>query len=371
MPAVIHPRVRATVFAPRLAALIGDHLGARTSSAGPDTVGVAAADASPTASLAPRAGRPETERPTSNRCTDSSITRSEAVRGHPHHRQRRCARPRARPLPEGRDPCRFCGRRAGHLFPARSDTRPGPLPAADADEAAPRTHPQLTWSVIAVGAALPGWPRPKAPGSPASPDQRARARGYQERRYAVGMYRRAAAPLCFTVSTPGGLTPSGSAPRSTTACPLTHHPQGRCGCCRQVLEHPAQRLSRVPGDRRPRIGASATARSCCCRCLSHRDPASLGTIRTPSVRSAGTASTRHRPGLPALRALVGTLLGPAHGHSAGRAAAGPDPRFRAGGRPRSAGRQGSATGPAGRGGGTADPVTPAGQRTGGAPVGAL
>lgn len=60
--------------------------------------------------------------------------------------------------------------------------------------------PKLTWSVIAVGAALPGRPRPGGRLTGLG-GRAARADGYQERRYAMGIYRRAAAPVCFTVST--------------------------------------------------------------------------------------------------------------------------------------------------------------------------
>jgi hypothetical protein len=60
--------------------------------------------------------------------------------------------------------------------------------------------PKLTWAVIAGGAALPGRLRPGAPVSSIA-RLTADASTYQDRRYAMGLYRRAAAPVCFTVST--------------------------------------------------------------------------------------------------------------------------------------------------------------------------
>ncbi|NDZ82993.1 cytochrome P450 [Streptomyces sp. SID10853] len=58
----------------------------------------------------------------------------------------------------------------------------------------------LTWTVIGTGAGLPGGPGPDAPVSRLAA-LTAAAGTYAERRHAMGMYRRAAAPICFTVST--------------------------------------------------------------------------------------------------------------------------------------------------------------------------
>ncbi|MET9529183.1 cytochrome P450 [Streptomyces sp. NPDC006649] len=58
----------------------------------------------------------------------------------------------------------------------------------------------MTWTVIGTGAALPGSPGPGAPVSRLAA-LTAEAGTYAERRHAMGMYRRAAAPVCFTVST--------------------------------------------------------------------------------------------------------------------------------------------------------------------------
>ena len=58
--------------------------------------------------------------------------------------------------------------------------------------------PKLTWIVIALGAALP---RRLPPGTSAIAGMTAEAGTYGERRFGMGMYRRTAAPACFTIST--------------------------------------------------------------------------------------------------------------------------------------------------------------------------
>ncbi|MEH0580781.1 cytochrome P450 [Streptomyces sp. B21-108] len=59
--------------------------------------------------------------------------------------------------------------------------------------------PKLTWTVIGVGAALPGRGGALARTSRLGACT-AEAPTYGERRHAMGMYRRAAAPVCFTVA---------------------------------------------------------------------------------------------------------------------------------------------------------------------------
>ncbi|MBB5157136.1 cytochrome P450 [Saccharopolyspora phatthalungensis] len=59
--------------------------------------------------------------------------------------------------------------------------------------------PKLTWTVIVAGAALPGRLRPTDPASTVA-GFTANASSYQERRRAMGLYRRVAAPICFTVA---------------------------------------------------------------------------------------------------------------------------------------------------------------------------
>jgi hypothetical protein len=58
--------------------------------------------------------------------------------------------------------------------------------------------PKLTWAVIATGALFPLRLRPEASAIAASV---AGASNYHDRRYAMGLYRRTAAPVCFTIST--------------------------------------------------------------------------------------------------------------------------------------------------------------------------
>lgn len=60
--------------------------------------------------------------------------------------------------------------------------------------------PKLTWTVIAAGAALPGHPRPDSPVSNLAALVSGGASTYNGRRHGMGLYRRLAAPVCFTVS---------------------------------------------------------------------------------------------------------------------------------------------------------------------------
>lgn len=60
--------------------------------------------------------------------------------------------------------------------------------------------PRLTWTTIVAGAALPRRPAP-GPHLTHLANLFAEADGYHDRRYAMGIYRRAAAPVCLTVST--------------------------------------------------------------------------------------------------------------------------------------------------------------------------
>ena len=59
--------------------------------------------------------------------------------------------------------------------------------------------PKLTWTVIVTGAALPGRLRSGGPASTVAA-LTTDAASYQERRRAMGLYRRVAAPICFTVA---------------------------------------------------------------------------------------------------------------------------------------------------------------------------
>ncbi|GGW70798.1 hypothetical protein GCM10010503_55160 [Streptomyces lucensis JCM 4490] len=196
MPPSSAALARTTVFAPRLAALIGDHLGRDVFRLEPDTIGVAGHEVADRILAARRAT--ETERPTFKPLHGRSITRNEAstVTRTVGHDVREAL---AGPLPGDADLAGSWPLR-GHLFLrdlilGRDPYRLRMLMSRNLE-----LTPKLTWSVIAVGAALPGWPRP-GDRLTGLAGRAAQAKGYQERRYAMGMYRRAAAPVCFTVST--------------------------------------------------------------------------------------------------------------------------------------------------------------------------
>jgi len=189
-------RARDVVFAPRLRALLRDHRGREVFRLDPGTVGVAGAD------LVDRilAARPATEdeRPTFKPLQGRSITRAEAstvMRA--IGRDVRTAL--KKPLPEKID---LSGEwpHTGHVFLCDLVLGADPYRLRVLMDRALELTPKLTWTVIAAGAALPGRPRPGAPVT-ALAGLTAEARGYGERRHAMGLYRRAAAPVCFTVST--------------------------------------------------------------------------------------------------------------------------------------------------------------------------
>ncbi|MER6914544.1 cytochrome P450 [Streptomyces sp. NPDC000594] len=196
MPTSSPPHVRTTEFAPRLAALLDDHLGQDVFRLESDTIGIAGHEVTHRI-LAARRAR-DTERPTFKPLLGRSIPRTEAsavmrtigndVRealGNPLPKDVDLSGPWPltghyflRDLILGRDPYRL------RLLMSRNL----------------ELTPKLTWSVVALGAALPGRPRP-GDDLTGLATRVAQATGYQERRYAMGMYRRAAAPVCFTVST--------------------------------------------------------------------------------------------------------------------------------------------------------------------------
>ncbi|MFI9808523.1 cytochrome P450 [Streptomyces sp. NPDC052301] len=190
------PRARTTVFAPRLAALIGDHLGQDLFRLEPDTIGVAGHEVADRILAARRAT--ETERPTFKPLHGRSITRTEAstVTRTIGNDVRDAL---AAPVPQDVD---LTGSwpLTGHLFLRDLILGQDPRRLRMLMSRTLELTPKLTWSVIAIGAALPGWPRPDDRLTGLA-SRTARAQGYQERRYAMGMYRRAAAPVCFTVST--------------------------------------------------------------------------------------------------------------------------------------------------------------------------
>jgi hypothetical protein len=197
MPLSSPPRAaRTTVLSPRLAALLRDHLGRDVFRLEADTVGVAGPELADRILSARRAT--ETERPTFKPLHGRSIARDEgaSVIRTVGADVREALK---RPVPEDVDltgPWPL----TGHLFLRDLILGQDPYRLRMLMSRNLELTTKLTWSVIAVGAALPGWPRPsgRLTGLAA---RAAEATGYHDRRYAMGIYRRAAAPVCFTIST--------------------------------------------------------------------------------------------------------------------------------------------------------------------------
>ncbi|MGW2920801.1 cytochrome P450 [Streptomyces angustmyceticus] len=191
--------MRATVFHPRLAALFRDHLGQDVFRLEPDTIGIAGHEVADRTLAARRAT--ETERPTFKPLHGRSISRSEAssvmrtIGG-----DVREALKRTRPRPEDVDLSGTWPLR-GHLFLRDLILGRDPYRLRILMSRNLELTPKLTWTVIAAGAALPGRVGRRNAPLTAIAGLTADATGYHERRYAMGMYRRAAAPVCFTVST--------------------------------------------------------------------------------------------------------------------------------------------------------------------------
>jgi len=190
------PRVRTTVFAPRLAALIDDHVGQDLFRLEPGTIGISGHEVADRILAARRAT--ETERPTFKPLQGRLISRAEAAA------VMRTAGNDVRealenPLPKDVDlsgPWPL----TGHLFLrdlifGRDPNRLRMMMSRNLE-----LTPKLTWSATALGAALPGWPRPGDDLSGLA-NRAAQAVGYRKRRYAMGIYRRATVPICLTVST--------------------------------------------------------------------------------------------------------------------------------------------------------------------------
>ncbi|MFJ6862855.1 cytochrome P450 [Streptomyces termitum] len=190
--------MRATVFHPRLAALFRDHLGQDVFRLEPDTVGVAGHEAADRILAARRAT--EDERPTFKPLQGRSIPRTEgAAVMRTIGADVRAALKKERLRPEDVDLAGVWPHR-GHVFLRDLVLGQDPYRLRILMSRNLELTPKLTWAVIAAGAALPG--RPGSRGEPLTGLARltADAAGYQDRRYAMGMYRRAAAPVCFTVS---------------------------------------------------------------------------------------------------------------------------------------------------------------------------
>ncbi|MDF3290617.1 cytochrome P450 [Streptomyces silvisoli] len=200
MPAsTSHPAVRrTTVFHPRLRALLDDHLGKDLIRLEPDTIGIAGAELSDKILAARKAT--ETERPTFKPLHGRSISKAEASAGiRTIGKDVRTALEQPDPLPKTTDlsgPWPI----TGHMFLRDLVLRDDPYRLKILMSRTLELTPKLTWITIVAGAALPGRPTP-GPQLTHTGNLFAEAEGYQDRRWAMGIYRRLAAPVCFTVST--------------------------------------------------------------------------------------------------------------------------------------------------------------------------
>ncbi|MBB4894429.1 hypothetical protein FHS39_003487 [Streptomyces olivoverticillatus] len=196
-PAIPHPAARrATVFAPRLQALFDEHLGKDLARLEPDTIGIAGAELADRILSARKAT--ETERPTFKPLHGRSISRTEASAGI-RTIGRDIREALTHPIPERTDlsgPWPI----TGHMFLRDLVLRGDPYRLRILMSRKLEIDTKLTWTTIVVGAALPGRPKP-GPRLTHTAHLVAEAEGYQDRRYAMGMYRRLAAPVCFTIST--------------------------------------------------------------------------------------------------------------------------------------------------------------------------
>ncbi|WP_172385118.1 cytochrome P450 [Streptomyces sp. MNP-20] len=198
-PTRTHPRNRrTTVFAPRLQALLDEHTGKDLVRLEPDTIGIAGAELSDRILAARRAT--ETERPTFKPLHGRSISKAEAASVmRTVGRDVRAALDGPDPLPADTDlsgPWPI----TGHRFLRDLVLRDDPWRLRVLMSRLLEIDTKVTWTTIVTGAALPRRPRP-GPHLTQLANLVAEAETYQDRRYAMGMYRRAAAPVCFTVST--------------------------------------------------------------------------------------------------------------------------------------------------------------------------
>ncbi|GAA3713735.1 hypothetical protein GCM10023082_09370 [Streptomyces tremellae] len=116
--------------------------------------------------------------------------------------------------------------------------------------------PRLTWSAVTSGAALLRRPGREVPLSKLA-SLVLDAAGYENRRYAMYLHRRVAAPVCFTVAAPVSNAMWPGAPFDD-ATPNRHiiHEEAAA----RVVEHPAHRVPRVPrGGRADRRGGRPAA----------------------------------------------------------------------------------------------------------------
>lgn len=194
-----HPAAsRTTVFAPRLAALLRDHRGQDLFRLEPDTVGVAGHEIADRILSARKAT--EVERPTFKPLQGRSIPPAEAA-SVMRTVGRDVREALKKPLPAQLDlsgPWPI----TGHQFLRDLLLGDDPYRLRILMSRNLELTTKFTWSVIVAGAAFPRPFKAKAGAELTSlAGVVTAATGYQARRHAMGLYRRAAAPFCFTVST--------------------------------------------------------------------------------------------------------------------------------------------------------------------------
>lgn len=187
-------RARTTVFTPRLHALLRDHRGEDLFRLDANTVGVAG----PVLTDRILSARPATEfeRPTFKPLQGRSIPRIDATKlmqavGRDVRALLKNPNPKAVDL-SGEWPG------TGHVCLRDLLLRNDPHRLRGLMSRLLELTPKLTWTVIATGAVLPFRLRPEAS---AVANLTAQATSYNARRYAMGLYRRTVAPVCFTIST--------------------------------------------------------------------------------------------------------------------------------------------------------------------------
>ncbi|WP_061936535.1 cytochrome P450 [Collimonas pratensis] len=185
---------RTTVFTPRLQALLHDHRSEDVFRLDENTVGVAGSAL--THQILSARPATEIERPTFKPLHGRSIPRNDALK----LMQAIGSDVRAalkRPVSKTVD---FSGEwpRVGHVYLRDLILGEDPYRLRFLMDRILELTPKLTWAVIAAGAASSVRLRPEAS---AIAKLTASASTYNDRRYAMGLYRRTAAPVCFTIST--------------------------------------------------------------------------------------------------------------------------------------------------------------------------
>ncbi|RJQ71969.1 cytochrome P450 [Pseudonocardiaceae bacterium YIM PH 21723] len=186
---------RVTVFAPRIDVLLRENRGAGIFRLDEDTVGVA--DAALINELLQARPANEMERPTFKPLNGQSISRNDAsvlMQAVGHDVRVALKKPLEQRIDlSGKWPL------TGHNYLRDLVFGVDPYRLKLLVDRTLELTPKLTWTVIAAGAALPGWLRPTDPAS-AVAELTGTQQSYQARRHAMGLYRRVAAPVCFTVA---------------------------------------------------------------------------------------------------------------------------------------------------------------------------